>query len=349
MPRIMLKTINPRLRLSIKQAAPLQTKHLPITNKPVQKAFLFKNHLFWLSVFFSALLLVIIFPTTGFCWGPMSHIDLATEVLNFSQLLAPRVMELIGSYPYDFLYGNIGADIVIGKNFTEYEYHCHNWFVANQVFESAKNEHQRAFAYGYISHLASDVIAHNYFVPNMIITMYRKKMFLHSYWEIRFDKLVNDRAAKTIERTLKLRHKDDNDLLKHTLEKTLFSFSTNKNIFNGVMLVNKKKFLRNIFKGFTSDKKWQFSSQQFDRYKHYSVDAIFDVLNNGDKSIYTQFDPTGIEILHIATQVRKQLNKLHRGKKLSEHDMQDVTHNILPEFPSGLYSKYNPVRKDGAL
>ncbi len=328
----------------IKQVTSLQTKHPLIINNQIQKAFFLQKHLFWPSVLFTAILLIIIFPSTGFCWGPISHIDLATEVLNFSQLLAPQIMGLIKSYPYDFLYGNIGADIVIGKNFTEYEYHCHNWLVANQVFKSAKNDHQRAFAYGYISHLASDVIAHNYFVPNMIITMYRKKMFLHSYWEIRFDKLVNDKAVKTIERTLKLRHKDDNDLLKHTLEKTLFSFSTNKNIFNGMMLVNKKKLIRNIFKGITSDKKWQLSNQQFDTYKHYSIDAIFDVLNNGDKSIYTQFDPTGIEIIHIATQIRKQLNRLHRRKKLSEHDMQDVTRNILPEFPQGLYSNYTQLK-----
>ena len=327
----------------IKQRINLQIKHPPATNNRKHKTFLFQEYLFVPVVLFTALFIIVIFPTTGFCWGPMSHIDLATEVLNFSQLLAPQVMELIRSYPYDFLYGNIGADIVIGKNFTKYEYHCHNWLVGNQVFESAKNEHQRAFAYGYISHLASDVIAHNYFVPNMIITMYRKKMFLHSYWEIRFDRLVNDKAVKTIERTLKLRHKDDNDLLKHTLEKTLFSFSTNKNIFNSVMQVNKRKLLRNLFKGLTSEKKWLFSIDQFDTYKHYSIDAIFDVLNKGNESVYTQFDPTGIEVIHIASQVRKELNRLHRKKKLSEHDMQDITHSILPEFPPGLYSEYAPV------
>ncbi len=294
----------------------------------------------------TALLLIIVFPTSGFCWGPISHIDLATEVLNFPELLIPQVMELIRTYPYDFLYGNIGADIVIGKNFTEYEYHCHNWLVARQVFESAKNDHQRAFAYGYISHLAADVISHNYFVPNMIVTMYRKRVFLHSYWEIRFDKLVNDRAVKTMQKTLKLRHKDDNDLLKHTLEKTLFSFSTNKNIFNGVMQVNKRKLLRNLFHGLASDKRWRFSIEQFDRYRHYSIDAIFDVLNKGDASIYMQFDPTGMEIIHIAIQLRRQLNRLRRKKRLSKHDMQDITHSLLPEFPPGLYSEYSPAVVD---
>ncbi len=281
----------------------------------------------------------------------MAHIDIATEVLNFPQILIPQVMELIRSYPYDFLYGNIGADIVIGKNFTEYEYHCHNWFIAHQVVESAKNDHQRAFAYGYISHLAADVIAHNYFIPNMIVTMYRKRMFLHSYWEIRFDKLVNERAVKTMQKTLKLRHKDDNDLLKHTLEKTLFSFSTNKNIFNSVMQVNKRKLLRNLYHGLTSDKRWHFSMDQFNRYKYYSVDAIFDVLNKGDSSIYSQFDPTGMEILGIATRLRKQLNRLHRQKRMSHQDMHDLTHNLLPEFPPELYSGYTPAivdRKSGS-
>lgn len=289
------------------------------------------------------MLFILLFPTTGFCWGPMSHIDLANEVLNYSQLLIPQIMELIKSFPYDFLYGNIGADIVIGKNLTEYEYHCHNWLVANQILKSARKDHQKAFAYGYISHLAADVIAHNYFVPNMIVSKYKKRIFPHSYWEMRFDKLVEDKVVKTIEKTFKLRHKDDNEILKNTLEKTIFSFSTNKNIFNGIMFINRKKIFRNMLNGLTSDKRWKFSNKQFDMYRLYSIDAIFDVLNNGSSSIYTKFDPTGIEIIHIAMQIKKQLRKLHRHKNILNYDIDYITHNILPEFPPHLYSSYKSI------
>ncbi|MGC8756009.1 MAG: zinc dependent phospholipase C family protein [bacterium] len=283
-------------------------------------------------------------PTTGFCWGPMSHIDLATEVLNYSQLLVPQIMELIKNFPYDFLYGNIGADIVIGKNLTDYEYHCHNWLVANQIFKSAKNDHQKAFAYGYISHLAADVIAHNYFVPTMIVSMHRKRIFPHSYWEMRFDKLVENKVIKIIEETFRFRHKDDNELLKNTLEKTILSFSTNKNIFNGIMFVNRKRILRNMLNGLTSDRKWKFSQKQFEMYRLYSIDAIFDVLNTGDKSVYTKFDPTGIEIIDIAMQIRKQLNRLYKHKNVLKEDMNLITQHILPEFPPNLYSNYKSTR-----
>lgn len=289
-------------------------------------------------------LIVLLLPSTGFCWGAISHIDIATEVLNFSQLLVPQVMDIIRSFPYDYLYGNIGADIVIGKNFTEYEYHCHNWLIADQVFKSANNDHQKAFAYGYISHLASDVIAHNYFLPSMIITMYRKRVFSHAYWEMRFDKLVNDRAVATVGKTIKLRHKDDNELLKHTLEKTLFSFSTNKNIFNSIMLVNRKKTLRSVFKGFTSDRRWQLSQQEFNNYKSYAVDAIFDVLNSGDMSFYTRFDPTGSEIIQIASGIRKELNRLHRRRKISQKDIRDIAHSIVPDLPAGVYSHMKNIK-----
>ncbi len=313
-------------------------KHLPITSRAGHSAGVYYKYTLWPATIAAAFLLIMLFPSNAFCWGPISHIDLATEILNFSKLLAPQVMELIRNYPYDYLYGNIGADIVIGKNFTEYEYHCHNWLIADLIFKSARNEHQKSFAYGYISHLASDVIAHNYFVPNMIITMYRKKLFLHPYWEMRFDKLVSDNAVTIIEKTFKFRHKDNNDLLKNTLEKTLFSFSTNKKIFHGLMFVNRRKLLRGIFNGFTSDRKWRFSMQEFNEYKIHSIDAIFDVLNNGEKSLYTKFDPTGIEVIQIASQIRRQLIKLHKGKKLSEHDIQDIKNTILPDFPPGLYS-----------
>ncbi len=286
-----------------------------------------------------AVVLVLLFPTTGLCWGPISHIDIATEVLNYAQLLAPQVMDLVRNFPYDYLYGNIGADIVIGKNFTEYEYHCHNWLVADQVFRSARNEHQRAFAYGYLSHLASDVIAHNYFVPRMIITMYRKRVFSHTYWEMRFDKLVNERTAAVLGKTLKLRHRDDNEILKHTLEKTLFSFSTNKNIFNGMMLMNRRRLLRNIYNGFTSERKWLLSREEFESYRSRAVDAVFDVLNEGDKSSYTRFDPTGREALRIASGVRKELNKLHARKRIAQRDISEIAQTIVPPIGAGIYTR----------
>lgn len=302
------------------------------------------THLHWPATVAAAVLIVLLIPSTGFCWGPISHIDIATEILNYSKLLVPQVMELIRTYPYDFLYGNIGADIVIGKNFTEYEYHCHNWLIADLIFKSARNDHQKAFAYGYISHLASDVIAHNYFVPNMIITMYRKRLFLHSYWEMRFDKMISDNAIAVIEKTFQFRHSDNNDLLKHTLEKTLFSFSTNKKLFHGLMFVNRRKLLRDIFKGFTSDRRWQFSLQEFNEYRIHSIDAIFDVLNNGEKSLYMKFDPTGIEVIHIASQIRRQLIGLHRKKKLSERDIQNIKNTILPDLAPGLYSHQKGIK-----
>lgn len=248
-------------------------------------------------------------------------------------------MELVRSFPYDYLYGNIGADIVIGKNFTEYEYHCHNWLVADQIFRSARNDHQRAFAYGYISHLASDVIAHNYFIPSMIITMYRKRVFSHTYWEMRFDKLVSEGTVAVLEKTVKLRHKDDNEILKYTLEKTLFSFSTNKNIFNGMMLMNRRKLLRHIYNGFTSERKWRLSREEFVTYRDHAVDAVFDVLNRGDKSFYTKFDPTGLEAIQIASGVRKELNRLHRRKRISQKDISEITHTMVPDIDAGVYSR----------
>ncbi len=284
------------------------------------------------------ILFVFLFPSNAFCWGPITHIDFAVEVLNLSQYIAPRIAELIMTFPYDYLYGNIGADIVIGKNFTEYEYHCHNWLIGFQVLKSARNNHQKAFAYGYISHLAADVIAHNYFVPNKIITSYRKKLLPHPYWEIRFEKMIDESSANIIGKTFKQRHVDDNDLLKATLEKTLFSFSTNKRLFNGLMFMTRKKFLRGIFHGLTSDKKWGFTKEEFREYKLYSLDAVFDVLINIDKSIYTRFDPTGNELINASIGIRKQLNRLHKRGMLTDPLKQELTKTIIPHLQPGIYS-----------
>lgn len=41
----------------------------------------------------------------------------------------------------------------------------HQWSVAHRLIANARNDEERALAIGYTSHLLTDIIAHNYFVP----------------------------------------------------------------------------------------------------------------------------------------------------------------------------------------
>jgi len=103
-------------------------------------------------------LLVLFLPSESSAWGPGFHLQLGTSLLGNLSLLPVSVAALIGSFPNDFLYGSIAADITLGKKFTHYMFHCHRWHVGKRLLEEASSDSQRACAYGYISHLAADAV-----------------------------------------------------------------------------------------------------------------------------------------------------------------------------------------------
>ena len=116
-------------------------------------------------MFLAVLLVVIALPQDAFAWGAGIHLHLGTVALTNLNLLRPAVAAIISAYPNDFLYGCIAADITIGKKFTHYLLHCHRWNMGMKILEEAGPEPQKACAYGYLSHLAADTVAHNYYVP----------------------------------------------------------------------------------------------------------------------------------------------------------------------------------------
>ena len=70
---------------------------------------------FLLSVLCVAVLLLAATPTDAYAWTPGTHIFLGEAVMRSLALLPAGVAELIGAFPYDFLYGNIAADPIIAK------------------------------------------------------------------------------------------------------------------------------------------------------------------------------------------------------------------------------------------
>jgi hypothetical protein len=59
----------------------------------------------------------------------------------------------------------------------------------------AATDAERAFALGYLSHLAADTIAHNHYVPYHLARYARSKGPRALYWEMRADRFVATRAG----------------------------------------------------------------------------------------------------------------------------------------------------------
>ncbi len=180
----------------------------------------------WLLV-----LSILLIPSFAFAWGPLTHIYLGSEIFSFGSLLPAGVFALIKKFRHDFLYGNLMADIIIGKKFLPEDKNPHSWDMALSLFDSAKTQQQKAFVYGYMSHLAADTVAHGSFTGN-------RKNLGHTLVELRADSMIDKKywfLAVGIDRNVQMR----NDIfLEKSLESAFFSFKTNKRIFKGMLLLS---------------------------------------------------------------------------------------------------------------
>jgi len=102
-------------------------------------------------------LLVVLVPQEAHAWGPVTHLVHGATVLARLSTLPMSLQGILRAFPDAYLYGCVGADIIQAKKFArDLRYHCHSWNVGWQVLDAAGNDSERAFAYGYLTHLAAD-------------------------------------------------------------------------------------------------------------------------------------------------------------------------------------------------
>ena len=259
-------------------------------------------------VFIALLTLIIVFlvPVTAEAWGPATHLELGNTILNNPGLLPGPARALIQAFPFDFLYGNISADIVVGKNLCEELKHCHNWKIGFKLKNRTESDSQKAFALGYLSHLAADTVAHNHFIPEMMIRSFSARILRHIYWELRFDAMADKRVWLLPRKMIKSIHTDNDRLLDSIIENTPLSFRTNKTIFSSIMNLNKMENWHRMLTHLSKSSKWALEEDVKRRYFIASLDAITDLLVNSQKASCLKKDPTGKHSLNAARLMRKK-------------------------------------------
>lgn len=237
--------------------------------------------IFKLLLFVSFLLI----PSFAFAWGPLTHIYLGNEIFSLSPLLPAGVFAIIKKYRHDFLYGNLMADIIIGKKFLPKDKNPHSWDVALGLLDSAKTRQQKAFVYGYMGHLAADTVAHGSF-------MNRRRNIGHTLVELRADSIIDKKywiQAMRIDRAVQIR----NDLfLEKSLDSSFLSFKTNKRIFRGVLLLScfNKERLGNFIQRNAVDPS-VLTRRNIEQLQLKSIDRMVDILSNGKSSEVTKKSP----------------------------------------------------------
>ncbi len=180
---------------------------------------------------------LVLIPSAALAWGPLTHIFLGNELLACAPLIPAGILALIKKHKQDYLYGNLMADIIIGKKYLPDDKTSHSWDVGLKLLDQAKSWPERSFAYGYLCHLAADTVCHETLTDE-------KGNMGHTWVEVKADSLI-DKAywIQTLNISKAVRKRSDL-LLENSLDRFLFSFNTNRIIYKSIVFLsflNKKR------------------------------------------------------------------------------------------------------------
>lgn len=239
-------------------------------------------------ILFTLLILIsiVFLPSFAFAWGPLTHIYLGNELYSLAALLPAGIMEVIRRYRKDFIYGNLMADIIVGKKYLPSDRNSHNWDFAFDLLGATETKQQRAFVYGYMSHLAADTVAHNIYTAD-------RKNIGHTLCELKADSIIDKKywmLARGIDRKIQIR----NDLfLENFLESFIFSFKTNKRILKGMVflsVLNRERIGDFIDRNLITSLPVR---ETIERLHQDSLDQIIDLFLNWENSEVVKADPIG--------------------------------------------------------
>jgi len=213
----------------------------------------------------------------------------------------------LACYPYDFLYGNIAADMVVGKKFVDPLRHCHTWPVAFELRDQVCSPAQQAFVYGYLAHLAADIVAHNSYVPSRIVRYYHKKGALHLYWEMRFEVSVRHKLWQYAHLISRRSRWENDPLLARAITPTLFSFPVNRRIFNTMLLLNRTRRWQRLLLRLDQSPHYMLSSDDVLYFKKKSLANMLEILQNLKDSSLCAQDPRGERNLARAKKIGRRL------------------------------------------
>lgn len=267
------------------------------------------------------LTLVVIFvatPDSAWAWGGGTHLQVGMNILASLDSYPQQLAALLAAHPKDYLYGCVAADIIVGKKYTHYMLNCHRWGIGRKVLETAASDSERACAYGYLSHLAADVIAHNYYVPYKIMRSFATIAMKHTYWEMRFDTCANKQVWDAARSICTTDQRKNDLLLRSVLTPTLFSFGTNKRIFNSIMLLTRLEKWHRVMQTLSDNSRYTLAESDRDEYLRLTEAMVARLLTNPDDPALLGTDPTGGRALAAADAMRKNLRLLHKSGRLTK-------------------------------
>ena len=274
-----------------------------------------------------AVLAIALFPSEALAWTPGTHVYLGDAVLRSIAMLPGNIGGLIAAFPYDFLYGSIAADTSIAKKYAAVGRHSHSWAVGFDILDRARDDALKAFSYGYLAHLAADVVAHNAFVPYQLAITSSTTGLGHSYWETRFETHLGEWAPRRARELILLDHSRSDGHLDRILSPTIFSTSTNRRIFRGMVVAADMESWQRVFQLMLVRSRWDLADDNVASHLTMAYDYIMDLLIRLDSSDPMKFDPSGHDRLRDAKRIRRAALREGGEEAVAEHALR---HFVLP-------------------
>lgn len=251
---------------------------------------------------------LVLLPTDGHAWTHGTHMFLSETILANVHLLPGHIGELIAAFPYDFLYGSIAPDTSIAKKYVPAGRHSHFWNVGQETFDLAGSDSLRSFGLGYLTHLAADTVAHNFFVPRQLLLTTSTQAMGHQYWELRAETHLTDSYARRARDLIRLDHRPADAHLERIISPTLFSVKTNRRIFRSIVHLSDTKSWQRAMQAARERSRFLLTDESVERHLAVSYDFTMETLAEAGRQggAARQFDPSGEAQIRRAKRWRRE-------------------------------------------
>ncbi|MBN2060563.1 MAG: zinc dependent phospholipase C family protein [Deltaproteobacteria bacterium] len=268
---------------------------------------------FFLSLLLFSMILLF-FSSTASAWGPAIHTVIACRIIDEAGFnILPAISSVIQSYPLEYIYGNMAADFFIGRGQKKKKGHSHNWESGFSLLNESRSEREASYAYGFLSHLAADVIAHNYFVPLQLSRHSTLKKIGHIYSEVMADRFVGPFYMRIARDVLSINRLECDNLLRSAVTGSCYGLKAKRHIFTQTVKISEYLY---CFPGISQN-----MQKSGDKTGHESIvfmiglsfRLVRDLLSNPEASPCLSHDPIGTRSIRNAGR-KGFLSKVFRKK-----------------------------------
>jgi hypothetical protein len=284
---------------------------------------------------------LLLAPGVALAWGPLAHLSFSAQALGNMSVLGLDVQSLLHGHGNDFLYGSLAADIVVGKNLAKFVHHCHNWKVGFALFERARAGGEKAFALGFLAHLAADTVAHNYFVPYKTVASFGRLGTGHGYWELRYDQKIDPEMWRLARRVSTRAIREHDDLLQRALPSaSLLPFPVSRQLFGSLLASARLRRFQHVSRmALARERRLLLEPDLVAETNILSTGAILGLLADGEACRAARADATGERNLRVAQAIRKQLAQRVRRRQLTRREAHEIAELTREPFRHAIHGK----------